>query len=132
LVFLNFSLLNSYQNNLDGYEPWAFQARNWVEAKIRTRSADKVRALDAASKAAFEANNRQLDNMNERLQRVESGFERLETGVQSILTILQTLTAAAGVAPAGAASANAAAAAAAPEEVGEFSSFVSLFVFYSH
>ncbi len=118
--------MNSYQNKLAGYEQWAVQARNWVEAQVRTRSADKVRALNAASKAAFESNNTQFDNMNERLQRVEGRFDRLETGVQSILTMLQTLTAA-GVAPAAAANnAAPAAAAAAPvaaEDAGKFFHF---------
>jgi hypothetical protein len=67
--------------------------------KVRTRSVDKVHGLNSASKAAFESNNTQFDNMNERLQRVEGRFDRLERGVQSILTMLQTLTAA-GIAPA--------------------------------
>jgi hypothetical protein len=106
-----FSLLNSYQNKLDSYEQWAVIARSWVEAQVRTRSADKVHALNSDSKAAFESNNSQFDNMDERLQCVEGRFDRLETGVQSILTMLQTLTAT-GVAPAAAANNVAPAAAA--------------------
>jgi hypothetical protein len=98
-----FSLLNSYQNKLDSYEQWAVIARSWVEAQVRTRSADKVHALNSDSKAAFESNNSQFDNMDERLQCVEGRFDRLETGVQSILTMVQALSTATGVAPVAAA-----------------------------
>jgi len=120
-----FSLLNSYQNKVDGYEQWASRSRNWVVDKVRTRSADQVRSLEAASKAAFEANNRNFDIMDERLQRVESGYQRLEDGVQSILNLLQTLQAAAPAAPAAAAN-DVAPAAGAPVATGGKSCFVCL------
>jgi TolA-binding protein len=82
-----------------------------VAAKVSTRSTDQVRNLEAASKAAFESVNRQLDVMNERLERVESGFERLENGLQAILNLLQSLKAATPAAASNNAPAVAAAAA---------------------
>ena len=65
-----------------------------MDAKVSTRSTDQVRNLEAASKAAFESVNRQLDITNERLEQVESGFERLENGLQAILNSLESLKAA--------------------------------------
>jgi hypothetical protein len=106
--------LNSYQNNIDGYKQWAATSRKWVEAKVCTRSADQIRNLEAASKAAFQAVKQQLDIMSERLQQFESGFERLENGVLSILNLLHTLK----VAPAARANNDAPAAAAAAQDQG--------------
>jgi hypothetical protein len=136
-----FSLLNSYQNKLDGYERWAQRGRAWVVERVRTRVEDQVRALNASSKAAFESNNRQLDSMNERLLRLESSVartearvERTEANVQNILVLLQT---AAAVAPAAAAGNNNApeAAARAPEAATQgklfcCSTLVALYLLY--
>jgi hypothetical protein len=65
-----------------------------VDAKVSTLSIDQVLNLEAASKAAFESVNRQLDIMNEQLEGVESGYERLENGLKAILNLLQSLKAA--------------------------------------
>jgi hypothetical protein len=95
--------------------------------------------MSAASKAAFQATNRQLDNMNARFLAIENRFDGLEGNVQLILNSLQgiqaaaAVVAAAGAAAAGAPIAGAPAAAAAvaaapaqPVQEGKFFLFVVL------
>lgn len=74
--------------NIPAYDRFALQSRRWVRDKQNSRQVDQLTALNGASRASYEALQRQVDKLQSDNHHLKESLQRMENKLDALISEL--------------------------------------------